>query len=46
MKEIHAAADAGDNPKVPDLLKTTRFTHVEIEQLPHDVMNDYYIARK
>ncbi|MEM9216509.1 MAG: class I SAM-dependent methyltransferase [Cyanobacteria bacterium P01_F01_bin.150] len=29
-----------------NMLENAGFTHIEIEQLPYDVINDYYIARK
>lgn len=32
--------------KALELLKEAGFSSIEIKQLPHDVMNDYYIVRK
>ncbi|MEO0870234.1 MAG: methyltransferase domain-containing protein, partial [Cyanobacteria bacterium J06642_11] len=29
-----------------ELLQNAGFTHIDVEQLPHDVMNDYYIVTK
>lgn len=32
--------------KALELLREAGFSRIEIRQLPHDVMNDYYIIRK
>lgn len=32
--------------KTFELLRKAGFTHIEIKQLPHDVVNDYYIVCK
>jgi hypothetical protein len=32
--------------KALELLRAAGFSEIEIQQLPHDPMNDYYIIRK